>query len=106
LFPQYEKVMQTKPTDPDQAVMRELQKMPNIGKACAKDLLLLGIRSCEELKGRDPDELYQSLCEKTGQRHDPCVWDTLASVVHFAETGERKPWWDFTAVRKARGLQL
>lgn len=82
-------------------VLKELQKIPNIGPACAKDLLLLGIRRAEDLKGRDPDALYQELCVKTGVRHDPCMWDTLASAVHYANTGERKKWWEFTAERKA-----
>ena len=82
-------------------VSKELQKLPNIGPACAADLILLGITSVEDLKTRTPDDLYAELCAKTNVRHDPCVWDTFASVVHYAKTGERKKWWEFTPERKA-----
>src|SRR5437660_10362862 len=82
-------------------VIRDLQKMPNVGPATAGDLVLLGIRSVDDLKDRTADELYEELCAKTGQRQDPCVWDTFASIVHFAQTGERKKWWEFTAARKS-----
>lgn len=88
--------------DRDKAALRDLQKLPNIGPACARDLLLLGIRRVEDLKGRDADGLYAELCATTGTRQDPCVWDTFASVVHFVETGERKKWWEFTAIRKSK----
>ena len=83
------------------AILRELQKIPNIGPACAKDLLLLGIYSSADLKDRDADGLYQELCAKTGARQDPCVWDTFAAAVHYAKTGEARKWWDFTEERKA-----
>jgi len=86
----------------DKTTLKSLQKLPNIGPAGARDLLLLGIRRVDDLKSRNADELYEELCVRTGARQDPCVWDTLASVVHFAQTGERKKWWESTAIRKAR----
>ncbi len=85
----------------DRAVLKELQNLPNVGPACAGDLLLLGIRSVDDLKSRTADDLYTELCAKTKTRQDPCVWDTMASIVHYAQTGERKKWWEFTAIRKA-----
>jgi hypothetical protein len=90
----------------DEAAIKELRKIPNIGPACAQDLILLGIRSVDDLKKRNPDEMYQALCAATGARQDPCVWDTLAAAVDYAHTGVKKPWWEFTAVRKERGLKL
>jgi hypothetical protein len=84
------------------ATLRELQTLPNIGPAGARDLVLLGIGSAADLKGRTADELYDALCAKTGLSQDPCVWDTFASVIHFAETGERRKWWEFTSIRKSR----
>ncbi len=84
-------------------IERELMKIPNIGKAMAGDLILLGINSVEDLKKREPDELYVSLCKATNARQDPCVWDTFAAAVHYARTGEPKKWWEFTPERKARG---
>lgn len=85
----------------ERALLKEFQKLPNIGPAGARDLVLLGIKSVDDLKTRTADDLYAGLCAKTGTRQDPCVWDTMASVVHYAQTGERKKWWEFTAIRKA-----
>ena len=81
--------------------MKELMKLPNIGPAGARDLILLGIKSVEDLRSRTPDSLYRELCARTGSKQDPCVWDTFAAVVHYAQTGERKKWWEFTAIRKS-----
>jgi hypothetical protein len=86
----------------DAQVLRELQKLPNVGPATAKDLVLLNIRTKEDLAARDPDELYESLCSLTGQRHDLCVRDVFASLVAFANGAPAKPWWHYTPERKAR----
>ncbi len=66
----------------------------------AADLQLLGIREPADLKGRDPLQLYEELCKITGLRHDPCVADTFMAAVHYADTGEARKWWAFTAERK------
>jgi hypothetical protein len=84
--------------------MKELMAIPNIGKAMARDFQLIGIDSQAEIAQSEPDDLYLRLCQATGQRQDPCVWDTFASAVHFCRTGEAKKWWDFTEDRKKRGL--
>ena len=87
-------------------VLRELQKLPNVGPAIAEDLVLLGVRRVEDLKSRNADEMYSQLCSKTGSRQDPCVWDTFAAVVDYAHTGQPRKWWEFTQERKKRGLKL
>jgi hypothetical protein len=83
----------------DQA--KKLEDLPNIGKACAADLRLLGIHAPAQLVGRDPLQLYQQLCKLTGTRHDPCVLDTFMSAVRFMEGAPALPWWSYTAERKA-----
>ena len=85
----------------EQAILKEFQRMPNVGPKFAADLLRLGFTSPDELKGQDAEVLYQRLCEMTGSHQDPCVLDTFRAVVHFAETGEPKKWWEFTPLRKA-----
>jgi hypothetical protein len=80
--------------------VRELQDMPNIGKAMAADLRLIGIHEPEQLVEREAFEMYEMLCERSGQRHDPCVIDVFMSVVHFMRGAEALPWWAFTAERK------
>ncbi len=81
----------------------ELLSLQNVGKATFKDLEILGITSIQQLALADPDELYARLQSLTGQKHDPCVWDVFAAIIHEAKTGEKTPWWEWTKVRKKRG---
>lgn len=82
--------------------LRELQTHPGIGPATAGDLIRLRITRIEQLRGRDPLKLYRALCRKDGVRHDPCALDVFMALIHYAETGEAKPWHRFTAARKSR----
>ena len=77
-----------------------LTDLPNIGKAMAADLRLIGIDEPGQLRGRSPNELYERLCDRTGQRQDPCVLDTFISIVRFMDGEEPRPWYAFTAERK------
>ena len=78
----------------------KLTDLPNIGKAMARDLHLLGIHSPADLSGQDPYAMYKRLCTLTGFRHDPCVLDIFLSVTDFMNGGIPKPWWHYTAERK------
>jgi len=80
----------------------KLEDLPNIGKAMAADLRLIGIHSPEQLIGRDALELYQALCRKSGAHHDPCVIDVFLSIVDFMNGGDPQAWWHYTAERKRR----
>ena len=53
------------------------------------------------LKGKDGIRLYRKLNQQTGISHDPCMADTLMAAVDFMNGGSPKPWWSFTAKRKA-----
>jgi hypothetical protein len=88
-------------SDQERVAWRALQTIPNIGPAIGYDLIRLGIRSPEDLVGKDPDELYAGLGRMDGAQHDPCLLDTLVAAVSYAETGEATPWWHFTPMRKA-----
>jgi len=88
--------------NPDRKTVSRLEALPNIGKAMADDLRLIGIDRPKKLIGKDPFELYEALCRASGTRHDPCVIDAFMSAVHFMEGGEPVPWWSFTDERKKR----
>ena len=77
-----------------------LEDLPNIGKAMAADLRILGILSPEQLAAHDPLQTYQALAAVMRKRLDPCVLYTLLAVSHFQKTGESLPWWHFTAQGK------
>ena len=83
-------------------VRRSLQRIPNVGPAVAADLMRLGITGLADLKGRDPDALYAHLCAMDGVRHDPCMHDTFAAVIAYANGEPAQPWWMFSRRRKAR----
>ncbi len=76
--------------------------MPNIGPAGAADLRLLGITAPGDLVGRDPYAMYETLCRITARRHDPCVIDVFIAAVRFMGGDAAKPWWAYTAERKAK----
>lgn len=80
--------------------IRHLQEIPNIGKAIAKDLNLIGIDLPRQLIGNDPYKMYTELCNITQQKQDPCVLDVFISAVRYMEGGPAKKWWEFTEERK------
>ena len=84
------------------AQAHELKQIPNIGPAMVGDLHLLGITQPMQLAHRDPFTLYQSLCQLTGARQDPCVLDTFISAVRFMQGAPPHPWWHYTAERKVQ----
>lgn len=84
------------------AECEKLEQLPNIGPSIAADLRSLGIQHPQELAGRDAFVLYQALGEKTGRRQDPCVLDTFMAATAFMAGAPARPWWEYTALRKAR----
>ncbi len=86
--------------NPDRKIVLDLQALPNIGKAIARDLQIIGIEHPQQLIGKDPFNLHERLCKITGKNHDPCVIDVFMSAVDFMEGGEPKAWWEFTSERK------
>lgn len=88
------------PAKVDRTRVRQLTDLPNIGPAMAADLRLIGIAHPEQLRGRDPFDLYDELCLATGSRHDPCVIDVFMSITAFMNGAPARPWWEFTPERK------
>jgi hypothetical protein len=80
--------------------LKTLTDLPNIGKAGAKDLNILGIYEPDQLIGKCPYEMYYSLCDITGANHDPCVLDVFISITRFMDGENPRPWWAFTQERK------
>lgn len=80
--------------------MKKLIDLKNVGKATLSDLHLLEITTVEQLALQDPTFLYHELERLTGKRHDPCVWDVFAAIIHEAKTGEATDWWRWTEKRK------
>ena len=86
----------------DAAECERLEQLPNVGPAIAADLRRIGVRHPRELATRDAFELYQALCRASGRRQDPCVLDTFLAATDFMRGAPARPWWAYTAERKAR----
>jgi hypothetical protein len=81
---------------------RDLHTLPNIGPAIARKLIQIGIERPDDLRGQDPEELFNRLCVSDGRRHDPCVLDTFTAVVDFVNGAPARPWWEYSRQRKAQ----
>jgi Pathogenicity locus len=83
------------------AECERLEQLPNIGPSLAADLRLLGVAHPHDLAAKDAFQLYQNLCQHTGKRQDPCVLDTFMAATDFMRGADPRPWWTYTAQRKA-----
>ena len=78
----------------------DLTGLVNVGRAVAGYFERVGITRVEQLRGRDPVELYERMSAAYGRPLDPCLLDTVMSAVHQAEGGPARPWWHYTPERK------
>jgi hypothetical protein len=79
----------------------DLQTMPGIGKSLAQDLRNIGIHSVKELKGLNPQDIYDRSNAYAGAVQDPCVLYAFRCAVYFAEGGrepEKLKWWNWKEI--------
>jgi hypothetical protein len=72
--------------------------IPGVGKLIANDLMQIGIKSVSDLKGKNPEELYQLSNKKVGKTQDKCLLYVFRCAVYFAEGGrnpEKLKWWNW-----------
>lgn len=88
------KLMATKSKDP-----MSLQSIPGIGPSISEDLQRLGIRKVADLKRRNPQNLYDRLCELEGSAIDRCVLYVFRCAVYYAKNERHDPellkWWNW-----------
>ena len=86
-----------------------LEDLVSVGPAMVQDFELLGIRSLEQLSRRNPEKLYEKLCEVTGKAQDVCCLDVFCAAVAQARNPrlplEQRQWWYWSRLRKARDAQ-
>jgi hypothetical protein len=77
----------------------ELMKIPGVGTSLARDLSDLGFQRVEDLRGADPQKMYDDLCVQTGVRVDRCVLYVFRCATYFAVTLSPDPellkWWNW-----------
>ena len=84
----------------DATAHRELQVIPGIGPSMAQDLLELGVRRVSDLRRRNPERMYEALCDLRGTRLDRCVLYVFRCATYYAgrtdHDPERLKWWNWT----------
>ncbi len=90
------------------ARLKELQQIPGVGPSIARDLIYIGITKIEDLKGQDPEVLYDRSNRVAGVVQDRCLLYVFRCAVYFASTRKPSPeklrWWywkDKTIRRRA-----
>lgn len=77
----------------------ELQEIPGVGKSIAKDLRAIGIKAIVDLKDKDPEKLYDKICDKYGKKIDRCMLYVMRTAVYYASNKKHKPrllkWWNW-----------
>lgn len=77
----------------------ELRTIPGIGPSMERDLVDLGINRIADLKGKNPELMYEALCTIRHARIDRCVLYVFRCAVYFAEHEKHNPellkWWNW-----------
>ena len=85
-------------TPGDADALTALRALPSIGPSLADKLLLLGVRSPADLRGRAPEALYEDLQAQMGPV-DRCVLYAFRCAVYAADHGADDPelarWWNW-----------
>ncbi|NPV92986.1 MAG: pathogenicity locus [Firmicutes bacterium] len=80
-------------------VLKDLRRIPGVGKSIADDLWRMGFRSVEELKQQDPEEMYLRFCHMEQALVDRCLLYVFRGAVYFASNEEHDPellkWWNW-----------
>ncbi|TXF77589.1 helix-hairpin-helix domain-containing protein [Chryseobacterium sp.] len=82
--------------------IKNLMQIPGVGKSIANDLYQIGILRTDDLKGRDPEELFAVSNAKVGVVQDRCLLYVFRGAVYYAETpkknqeAEKLKWWNWS----------
>jgi Pathogenicity locus len=84
---------------------RQLTDLVSVGPAMLRDFELLGVRTVAQLARRNPERMYEKLCQVTGRAQDICCLDVFRAAVAQAKNpslpaGQRL-WWHWSRKRKA-----
>ena len=83
-----------------------LQSIPGVGPSIAADLRKIGIREVADLRGCDPEHLYERSNRLRGVRQDRCLLYVFRCAAYFAATKrpdpERLKWWNWSDAALSR----
>ncbi len=74
-----------------------LLTIPGIGKNIKEDLMNIGIYCVEDLKGKNPEELYLKDAKVKGFQDDRCLLYVFRMAVYYVENDQHEEkklkWW-------------
>jgi hypothetical protein len=77
--------------------IKELMRIPGVGKSIANDLYNIGIKNIDALKGQLPEELYYRSNKYAGLIQDRCLLYVFRCAVYYAtekkHDAEKLKWW-------------
>lgn len=75
----------------------DLLTIPYVGKNTKEDLMNIGITCVEDLKGKNPEDLFLKDCQFKRSLEDRCQLYVFRMAVYFAENEvhdkEKLKWW-------------
>jgi hypothetical protein len=90
-------------------ILKRLQVIPGVGPSIANDLYELNITSVGQLRGRDPEKLYQKRCEQQAILIDRCLLYVFRCAVYYASAPRPHPelllWWNWKDSEKHRRVR-
>ncbi len=79
--------------------LKDLRRIPGVGKAVSLDLYRLGYRSVNALKNQNPEKMYEKLCKIQGRPIDRCMLYVMRCAVYFASRKKHRKelllWWNW-----------
>ena len=75
-----------------------LTLIPGVGKSIARDLRNIGITAVSDLRGKNPEVLYELSNNHAGTVQDRCLLYVFRCAVYFAGGGrnpEKLKWWNW-----------
>ncbi|OGC13575.1 pathogenicity locus [candidate division WOR-1 bacterium RIFOXYD2_FULL_36_8] len=81
--------------------INQLTDIPGVGKSIANDLQNIGIKSLNDLIGKDPEQLYNSSNKYAGKVQDRCLLYVFRTAVYYVNTDKKKhkpeklKWWNW-----------
>ncbi|MFH0946505.1 MAG: helix-hairpin-helix domain-containing protein [Planctomycetota bacterium] len=82
-----------------EAGVTDLTTIPGVGPSISQVLLNLGFSRVSDLRGEDPERMYEELCAQRGGPIDRCVLYVFRCAVYYASHDEHEPellkWWNW-----------
>lgn len=71
-------------SEEEKTVVEKLRKLPSVSEKCCRGLYLVGIREIDDLKGKNPDDLFEQLTLRKDFYAEPCMQKMIKIAVGMA----------------------